>query len=313
MFFKNCCLTVGALLLAGCAKQAARPLERIAAAPLENLSGNAALDWIAAASTPLLTMKTAGAPGRIVLGVNAEREAAGLRATQVLRGYYSEHGGQVRLQAALYDTESHRMVREFREQGAPGEVLDRLAAALKQGAVTPTNSAAMQAYGQSVKETAAGARIARLQEALRADSGFAPAAIALAQFVSPEEARATLQSAISKNAEGWERSRMQLALATVDRDSAALLKALESCLRYAPNDTDMARGLGEALVNRHRYADGVKWLGRAASLEPHVTQVWNLLAYANSYAGDFEQAKHSLEQYRKTAEQDPNAYDTAGE
>lgn len=307
-------LGIAGLLLAACGKQTSRPLERIAAPPLENLSGNAELDWISSASTPLLVMKTAGAPGRIVLGVNAEREAAAVRASQVLRGYYDGKGGTVRLHAALFDAESNRMVREFDEQGAPGDVLDRLAAAIKEGTVAAaTRSAAMEAYGRSVHEKDAAVRRTRLEEALRSDPGFTPAAIALAQLQTPQEAVATLQAAIGRHQDGWERSRLQLALATVQREPAAVLKAMENCLRFAPNDTDMARGLGDALVNRHRYAEGVQWLEKAAALEPEQVQIWNLLAYANSYARNLDKAKQSLEGYRKAAPQDPNAFDTAGE
>ncbi|MFN7938662.1 MAG: hypothetical protein U0R19_35360 [Bryobacteraceae bacterium] len=299
------------LLLVGC-KQEQPALERIVATPLENLSGREELDWLSAASTPLLVMKTAGSPGKIVLGANADREAAALRATHLVRGYYSASGGKVRLHAALYDTSTQRLVREFDSLGAPGEVVDQLAASLKGGPVIPTNSAALEAFGKSVREKDPDTRRTRLQDALNADAGFTPAAIGLAQTQPPEEAKNTLRAAIAKHPEGWERSRMDLALATIERDPTAILKAMESCLRYAPNDTDMARGLGDALINRHRYAEGVQWLAKAASLEPE-TRTWNLLSYAYAYSGDLKQAERSLEQYQRSSPNDPNASDTAGE
>ncbi len=302
-----------ASMLAGCGGDSSRSLDRIAAVPLENLSGDSALDWISAASAPLLVMRTAGAPGRIVLGVNAERDAAALRATQIVRGYYSGNVEKIRLHAALFDAETSRVVREIDEQGSPGEVLDRLAGALKDGPVMSTHSAAMEAFGRSVSEKDPSARRALLEQALRADPGFTPAAIALAQLQPPPEATATLRSAIGKHPEGWERARLELALATADRDPAAILKAMETCLRFSPNDTDMARGLGDALINRHRYAEGAQWLEKAAALEPQQTGIWNLLSYAYTYAGNLPKAKESLERYRKSAPDDPNAYDTAGE
>lgn len=299
------------MLLVGC-KQQQPALERIVATPLENLSGREELDWLASASTPLLVMKTAGAPGKIVLGASAEREAASLRATHVIRGYYSASGNKVRLHAALYDTGTQRMVREYDSLGAPGEVVDQLAASLKEGPVVATNSTALEAYGKSMREKDPGTRRTLLEEALKADAGFTPAVISLAQTQPPDEAKATIRAAIAKHPEGWERSRMTLALATVDRDPAAILQAMETCLRYAPNDTDMARGLGDALINRHRYAEGVKWLAKAASLEPE-TRTWNLLSYAYSYAGELPNALQSLEQYRRSSPDDPNAFDTSGE
>lgn len=266
---------------------------------------------------------TVGAGGQRLLSGSADHDTRSLRPTQILYGRYEANGQKVRVHAALRDLGTQKIVREYdAEATLPDGVFalaDNLARELS-GTARPIEgkkAGAVRTYGQALLATDPGERLKLLETAFREEPRFAPAAFALAQVrISQGEGPAALEvvkQAIGAQGDGPEKASLQVAAATLENDSRGLVAALERAVQFDPQNSDLALQLGERLVNRHRYADGVAHLKRALALEPGRTDVWNMLAYGQAYAGEEKSAIESVENYRKLAPEDPNIYDTAGE
>ena len=317
-------VTAAALVaLAGCSRvpqPAAQAVERIAILPFENLTGDAAYDWIRSAGPVILSEEVAGAARLLPLRVPARSEAALNGATRLLHIVFSKRArskdgdskdrAPLHFEFALEDAERHKMLRTGAADGAVLFAVNTLARALDPAArpfATP-NPEAAAAWGRGEFERAA---------TLDADFGTAWSnwVEQLARTGKPDQAlvvaeralaRASLRSPLSK-------AQIQLQTALLRKDQPARVAALTALAGLAPNDTGTVMVLAELQQQLRRYAESASLYRRVIAMESASAAAWNGLGYAEGEAGNLDAARQALESYARRPGQETNALDSLGE
>ena len=138
------------LALAACSRTPQRTVERIAILPFDNLTGDAAFDWVGTAGPAMLAEELAGASRVLAVGETSAGMAALQGATQLLHCTYTQRGGALEIKFALEDVERHRMVSTGSAAGAVLFAVSTLARTLDAGAqpFSTPNADAAAAWGQ---------------------------------------------------------------------------------------------------------------------------------------------------------------------
>ncbi len=197
-------------------------------------------------------------------------------------------------------------MRPVRLQGGPLEAADAIAKAASPGAkpFSTQNVAALEAWGKREFETAT-----------QLDPDFGVAWRDLVQSSQPAQALSFAEKAFSRTSLRGpvERAQIGLLIAQIRGDSGAISKAAAELGRLLPNDVDLARRLAESETNAREFASAVGFYRTVLRLQPEDTAVYNLLGYAQFFAGDLAGARKSFDRYSETAAFEPNALDSQGE
>lgn len=298
------------LALAACSRTPRRSVERIAILPFDNLTGDAAFDWVGDAGPAMLAEELSGASHVLAVRQTSAGMAALQGASQLLHCTFTQRGGALEINFALEDVERHQMVSTGSASGALLFAVSTLARTLDAGAQpfsTPNTDAAV-AWGRGEFEravtldpdfgTAWESWIQQNQQ-----SGKTEDAVAIAERAM---ARSSLRSPLNK-------AQIQLSWALLRRDEAARVAALTELARLAPNDAGALLGLAEIEQRRRRFSAAAEWYRRALVIDPGNGTALNGLGYALGEGGDVDGAKKILEQYGQKAEQATNALDSLGE
>jgi tetratricopeptide (TPR) repeat protein len=298
------------LALAACSRTPQRAVERIAILPFDNLSGEAALDWVSVAGPAMLAQELSGNSRVLAIRVGTAGKAALDGATQLLHCTFTQRGGTLEINYALEDAQRHRMVSTG---SAPGTVLfavSTLARALDSGAqpFSTPNAEAVAAWGHGDFERAV---------ALDPDFGAAwESWIAqLQQSGKPDEAAAIAERALARSSlrTPLNRAQIQLSSALLRKDETARIAALTELARLTPRDGGTLQALAEIEQRYRRFPAAEQLYRRALAIDPENAAALNGLGYAQGEAGDLEGAKKTLEQYGQRPEQAINALDSLGE
>jgi tetratricopeptide (TPR) repeat protein len=290
-------------------------VERVAFLPFENLSDDNALDWIAAAG-PRIVMDQllGGAGGTVPIQVGALRDAYAAGAHKLVHGYFEKRRGAV--QGALHfefvveDAETHKTLQTVAGDGAALPVFDRLAKQLDAGAhpFSTANAEAVAAWGRGDYESA-----------VKLDQDFGAAWLGWvdARSVAGDARQASeiVQRALAQPGlkSPVDRARLELASATLRRDDPARQRALAALARFMPNDAQLLRQLANQEMNGRQFSQAAQFYQDALRIEPEEIESWNLLGYAQAFAGDLESARKSFERYGRDPAHAANALDSAGE
>ncbi len=144
------------LALAACSRTPQRAVERIAILPFDNLTGDAALDWVSTAGPMMLAEELAGAPHVLAVRETGAGMAALQGATELLHCTFTQRGGALEIHFALEDVERHRMVSTGSASGAMLFAVSTLARTLDAGAqpFSTPNAEAAAAWGRGEFERA---------------------------------------------------------------------------------------------------------------------------------------------------------------
>ncbi len=298
------------LALAACSRAPQRTVERIAILPFDNLTGEAALDWVSAAGPAMLVEELAGSSRILAVRVNTVGVADLGGATQLLHCTYTQRGGALEISYALEDAERHRMVSTGSASGAALFAVSMLARTLDAGATpfsTP-NAEAAAAWGRGEFERAVtldpdfgaawGSWIVQVQQSGKPDGAEAIAERALA--------RASLRTPLN-------RAQIQLSSALLRKDETARIAALTELSRLTPRDSGTLLALAEIEQRQRRFPAAEEFYRRALAIDPDNGGALNGLGYAQGESGDLDGAKKTLEQYGQKPEQAVNALDSLGE
>src|SRR5262249_1879231 len=111
-----------AIFLASCSHKPP-PVERLAILKLDNLTGDASLDWMTAAASAILANELAKPPGALPMLVEGVRDATLQRVPRMAHGFFKKRGARLHFRVALEDATSHKIVRE---EAADGGLLDAM-------------------------------------------------------------------------------------------------------------------------------------------------------------------------------------------
>lgn len=320
--FTACLLAAGlAILIAGCRKPAPAPAGpvRLAVLPFENLSGDAALDWVPQAAAGLLAAQLTGGEA-IAVRVTALREAYENRATRVVHGFVTRRG----FAAHVENLETHKMTGRFEFAGSADQIfaaMDGLARQLNsQAQPGPTASlTALKEWSAALDARDRDAARAALERATAADPDFGSAwVMRVQQMAAAGDREGALRLLAEAQARTGlrppaEKARLNLLAADLSGDAAARRAALTALAKDVPGDPGALRALAEAENNARRFPEAVARYEALRKLVPDDPAVINLLGYAKAFADDLPGAKAVLEDYAKGAGQEANGLDSLGE
>jgi tetratricopeptide (TPR) repeat protein len=301
------------LLLALCAacSRPRNPVERVAFLPFENLSGDQGLDWIAAAGPRIVTDQLlGGAAATVPIQVSAVRDAYAANATKLVHGYFEKRKEALHFEFAVEDAQTHKTLQTVTGDGAALPVFDRLAKDIDSGAheFSTANGEAVAAWGRGDFETS-----------VKLDPNFGAAWLAWVEARSAagdaQQASEVLQRALVQPGlkSPVDRARLELASATLRHDDPARQRAVVALAKLMPNDGALLRQLANQEMNARQFSQAAQFYQEVLRLEPGDIESWNLLGYAQAFAGDLEGARKSFERYGSDPAHAANALDSAGE
>jgi len=306
----NLTVVLVAVAFAACSRSG-KPVERVAFLPFENLTGDASLDWISAAGPQIVTDQLLGISGPAVpVRVAALRDAYAAGATQLVQGYFEKRRDAVHFEFVIEDAQTHKTLQALAGDGDALPALDRLARQIDPGAhaFSSASTQAVAAWGRGEYESA-----------VSLDQDFGAAWLSWAQARAaagdPQQAfeivtRALRQPSLRSTVD---RAQLELMSANLRRDEPAQHAALVALARFMPHDAALLRQLATREMNARRFSNAVQFYQAALREDPDDNETWNLLGYAQAFAGDVESARKSLERYGRDSAHTANALDSSGE
>ena len=286
-------------------------MERIAFLPFENLSGDSTLDWISPAGPKIARDQLLGGAGNTVpIQAAALRDAYGAGASRVVHGYFDKRRGSLHFEFAVEDAQTHKTLRTLAEDGDALAAIGRLTKDIDGGAhaFSSANPNAVAAWGRGDYENA-----------VSADPDFGAAWLAWAQsrasagdsqqaldIVFRALRQRSLQSPV-------DRAQLELLSATLRQDSPGQERALQTLARLMPHDSVLLREMAGREMNARRFAEAARLYQDVLQSEPDDIESWNLLGYAQAFAGDLDAAQKSFERYARDPSRAANALDSEGE
>ncbi len=146
-----------ALMGPACSRAPRRSVERLAILPFSNLTGDAALDWIANAGPAILSEELAAGAHLLPLRMSSVGTAALANASQLLHCTFTQRSGSLQIQYALEDAKRHRMIATGSIDGTALFAVSALARALDADGARPfstPNPDAAAAWGRGEFERA---------------------------------------------------------------------------------------------------------------------------------------------------------------
>ncbi len=285
-------------------------MERLAILPFENLTGDASLNWVATAAPLVVAADLSGAPKVFAQPMLSRSDAYLANSTRFVQGYFTGHAGSLRFQVEVEDASRHKMVADEAASGDLLASMNTLAKGLDSSAhsFSTSNTEAMAAWGHRDYE-----------KAVTLDPDFGAAWFAWAETLvtrgeSAQAAdvagRALKRPGLQSNVD---RARLELLSATLRHDADARAKALTSLARLLRTDTPLLEALASAEMNARRFSTAVELFSNIVNVDPENAGDRNLLGYAQVYAGDFNAAAKTFEEYGKMPDQKTNSLDSLGE
>ncbi|HMC57842.1 MAG TPA: hypothetical protein VKJ01_01500, partial [Candidatus Solibacter sp.] len=339
-------LLLAALILAGCARQPAKPaFEKIAILRFENLSPDNSADWMGRAFSDIVTAELAGAPGIYPIpasrfhnldrvlgartvsapGISSERaQALAAGAQEVGYGQYTFRAGREEAQLTIENARTGKMTKVVSASAPANDVLGPATRLARQIAtrISPygtRNPQALRALVAGIETNDPAAMEVALNLAITADPDFGAPYRMLAQFRAAGRNRAGALAILERagtrgqSIPELERATMAELAAELRNDRAARQEALAAVVKLDPGDAASWRALGEVANSRHEYLIAKEALRKAADLEPEEITALNALGYSAASAGDLETGMAALRRYQALRPKDANPLDSMGD
>ncbi len=301
---------------------------RVAILPVENQSGDAALDWTAPLLPFSLVRQLEGVPRLSVFAASGRAEADAAGATRQVECLVTESSGEAQVRFFIYSQAPGRILAEGRvsaPEGDPPALLAQLGASLASALGSPGaggspafhNAASAREFAAALLNPAAAE--ARLEAAAAADEACGWCWLAWAETslrpADPSRALAVLER--SRKAEAKvdpvSRARLELIESELRPNPRQRLSALERLAAALPADAAVQGQLAESLVAERQFDRAATVYRRAIRIQPARSDLWNSLAYGLAYAGRYAEARQALAQYAGLDSGSPNPLDSAGE
>jgi tetratricopeptide (TPR) repeat protein len=283
--------------------------------PFENLTGDAAFDWVRNAGPAMLSDELAGSAHAIAVGAATLADARVAGVPQVLHTYFTrEHGtnvnGGLKVNFEIEYTASLRIEPVASTAGPLLAAVDDLTRRLDPQArgFSTSNAAAAEAWGKG-----------DFERAVEIDPDFGDGWLArvrsLAQSGKSEEALALANRALTRKTlrSDWSRTQLRVLIAAVRKDVPGRAAALTDLAKLAPADIGTLAAAAEAQNLARNFQASVDLYRKALAADPSNSNAMNLLGYAEGYAGNVEAARKIFEDYGKQPGMRVNSHDSLGE
>jgi len=308
-----------AVLCGACSRSRNPAMERVAFLPFQNLTGDAALDWISSAGPTIVDDELLGGAAHAVpVQAGALRDAYAAGATQLVHGYVEKRRGSnskegFHFEFVVEDAQTHKTLQTLATDGDPLPSLDRLAKQIDTGAhaFSSTNPQAVAAWASGDYEKAVsldpgfGAAWSSWVQA-RAAAGDPQAKQQAIDIAARALGQPSLQSPV-------DRAQLEFLSATLRQDESSQERALTALVRLTPHDLPLLRQLATREMSARRFSASARYYEAALQEDPDDIDMWNELGYAQAFAGDLESARKSFERYGRDPDHTANALDSEGE
>ncbi len=331
MFFSGIriCLAVLLLFLIQCSprtESVGRGVpRRIGILPFENLSSDVSLDWLGRAAASVISAQLASPQSIVPVELASVRDAASANANELVHGYFSTAGDEVRFTVQLRNPVTFQNGKLLTASGKlSAGVLPLLDALARQISPAPNsygtkNEVALREIFQGIAAPSQDESLAHLELALRADPAFAQAYLVKIQLLLARgdangAKAASAQAASHANGfSGLERAKLAMMQASLGGSRSDRVEALSRLVAAVPTDVQAMDSLANLQIAGKKFADAIRTYQTALKVDPANIVLWNSLAYVQAYSGDSTGALNSLEAYRKLAPNDANVNDTLAE
>ena len=309
----------------GCARNARRPVERLAIPPLENLSDDGSLAWVGRAISEVATAQVSGSARVHPVAAASSRESALAGANSVLRGYFTISGNRLRLRVSREDAATGRVTGAFAAEDAFPAGLVRIGGALARwidpnaGTYETQSVNALQAYVEGLESSEPARQAASFERSVALDPNFGAPYVAWVRLLLTRGDRAGALAVIEKarargnRITGASRAELDLLAAALSGDAAERRQALLGLSRATPADLDVLRQLASEEMAARRYDAAAGFYRKAVSLDPRDAATWNQLGYTEAFRGDLEGARNALAEYERLAPKEANPADSLGD
>jgi Flp pilus assembly protein TadD len=288
----------------------------IAFIPFENISGDAAWDWLAAELSPLAARQIEAIRECKVFVAASASEAVARGASHLFYGYI-DAGSKLRF---FIESAARRKVLESGtlalDAGRKPEAPRRLAVAARdalrlKGDPAPFeihNEAALKAWSQR-----------RFEEAARADPACGWCWQAWAETAAREAGPETAAGIAARSREHFSqmppntRARLELLEGTLRNDGAMQRNALERLVDLGETDPRILVRMAETFTRERKFARSIAVLKKALERDRGQAEIWNALGYAYAWNGEFAEARKALSEYQRLAPESANPLDSQGE
>ena len=298
---------------------------RIGILIFENLSSDVSLDWLGSAAAGVLSSQLALPPSIVPVELGSMRDAASANLNELVHGYFSVAGDEVRLTAQLRNPLTFQNGKLLTVSGKLSAgalpLIDALARQINPAAhaYETKNEVAVRELFKGIAAPSQNDLMAHLELSLRADPAFGAAHLDKIKLLmargDSNGAEAALAEA-ARHASSFtelERAQMGMMRASQGGSRADRMEALSRFIAAVPGDVQALDSLANLQVAAKKFPDAIKTYQTALKVAPANILLWNSLAYVQAFAGDSGGALSSLEAYRKLAPNDANVDDTSGE
>lgn len=290
------------MALAACSRAPERGVQKLAILPFENLTGDAALDWVGSAAPAIVGAEITGSAKLVPFRADTVSDAYSANATRFLHVYFTGRPDALRFEVETEDAAHHKMVAVSTESGDLLVAMNALAKRLNPDArpFSTTNAEALAAWGRGDYERAVtidpdfGAAWLSWTELLAARRETAEAIAVAGRALE----RASLRS-------GVDRVNLELVSATLSGDLDGREKALTKLTTLLPNDIQAFDRLAETELNARRFSAAAAAFRKVLQLDPQDATAMNSLGYAEAQAGNLEAASKAFEEYGQQPGQKP--------
>jgi tetratricopeptide (TPR) repeat protein len=297
------------VVLAACSRPEPGP-KRIAVLRFDNLTGDAALDWLQGAAQHVLGAELEGSSTSTPFSAETVRDASLARASQLIHGYFDRRAGKLHFQVELEDVSRNKMTAIASAGGDPIPALSAIAKTLDPSAQNfPTsNPQALEAWARGDDE-----------RAVMLDPNFGPAWFDWAQKMiaagNPGAAQHAADLALTQTGlrSPIDRAGLQVMAASLRHDDAARASALESLAKLRPADSAPLLQLASLQMTRRLFPEAAHVYAQIALVDPGNSQATNLRGYADALAGNLDAARKDFEEYGRSPDQAINSLDSLGE
>ncbi len=293
-------------------------VQRVALLPVENLTNDSSLDWIARAAPSVLAYDLTGSARLHPFRLDSIGDARTRRATRFVEAYFTNEHGTLSFHVTIENPESRRSVQTMVVSGTPNELagaMDQIARNINPQArkFPACGSTALRLYGDALLGRGS------LETVAQTDQKCPPVYLSwIETALARGDRQAAMQAAktalADPNLDAIDRAEFDYLAATASGNTSARLAALQALARVVPGDSEVQRGIGELEFAKFDYQAAVRGYETAAELDPEDPPTWNQLGYARAAIHDLKGAQEALQQYDKLLPPgDPDALDSLGE
>lgn len=301
---------------------------RLGVAPIENQSGDQAIEWAGRFVSEALPRQLEGLPNFTAFSTASANEAAARGANRILSARIGRANGKPSVHWSVENARDHKTEAWGEIDAGPdwlsaarklaGAVAGKYRPEARPSSLEVHNTRAAERWAHAMASRDAAAALIEFEAAVQADPACGWCWLSYGEAASrsgdPAKALAVLAAGREKGqgVSALPRARLDLMEAVLRGDDGRRLAALEAIGKALPQDAAVSAELGLLYTAQKHYDRAERSFQRALDRNPADGPVWNSYAYVLAYAGKSAEARKAVARYAQL-DAGPNPADSQGE